>query len=461
MFVKSSVSAGLLVAVANFAAGVSASPVLLKREMAAVGSKLLLTPAPSAPTSGSSMALTSQDSFIWTHEDQGIFANLTLKASNSFRLLNALHFQGAVESVDCTTEDITMKFASASDLRAAQAAWTWVNQAASNTIIYVAEGDACAGDSGRQPFSVESITYDAAANTALMAAAKARWRDFAEDASIHIAGTAAAAASGNGARAVSKDVSIDVSHDFSGPIYSTTVGGVDLGVSCSDCKTRGSLNADITLSLSDGFEASITTQNDFGATVEVSLTAGGSISSPISTSIPIASVALPGFSIAGVVDIGPQLTVVADATISSFSASATASVGAQASLPDGSGIVLGQSANIHPTISPVGLGVSGSVSAGAKVVPLITLDLAATFLGEGLVAGLVLQAPVLSATFDGAASTGGVSACGSSGTAQVSVEVDVGVELDAFGGFGSGSDQPNKVTVFSESETLYKACLSV
>ncbi|KAL7796772.1 hypothetical protein V8C37DRAFT_327830 [Trichoderma ceciliae] len=456
MFVKSSATAGLLVALVNFAASVSASPVLLKRETAAVPGKLLLTPAPSAGSGDSDLALTSQDNFIWAHEDQGIFANMTLKTAKGFRLLNALNFQDVVESVDCTSQDITMKFGSASSLQVARTAWNWVNQEASNTIIYVAEGDACAGDHGRQPFSVQSITYDAAANTAIMAATKAKWRDFADDASIRITGTPA---SGNGARDVGKDVSIDVGHDFSGPIYSTTINGVNLGISCSSCKTQGSLNADITLSLSHGFEASVTTQNSFGAAFQVSLTAGGSISSPLSVSIPIASVPLAGFSIADVVDIGPQLTIVADASISGFSASATATVGVQAGLPDGSGFALGQSSpNIQPVITPFGLSMSGSVSVSAKVAPTITLDLAATFLGKGLIGGLALQAPVINANFAGAASTAGQTACGGS-TAEVSAEIDIGVELDAFGGFGSASDQPNKATVFSKSETLLNACL--
>lgn len=70
MFVKSTVSAGLLVALANFA---SASPVLLKREAAAaVAPNFLLTPAPLTSSDGSNLGLVSQDNFIWTHEDQGV-----------------------------------------------------------------------------------------------------------------------------------------------------------------------------------------------------------------------------------------------------------------------------------------------------------------------------------------------------------------------------------------------------
>jgi hypothetical protein len=387
----------------------------------------------------------------------GIYANLTVTANQGVRLLSGLGFQDVVESVDCNTQDVTVKFDSASSLQAAQTAWGWVNQAASNTIIYVAEGDACAGDIGRQPFSVESITYDTTANTATLAATKATWKSFAEDASIRISG---APTTGSSTRSISENVPIDISHDFSGPIYSTTIDGVNLGISCSTCNTQGTIDADITLSLSNGFQASVTTQNSLGATFEVSLTAGGAISSPLSTSIPIYSVALAGFSIADVVTIGPQLTVVADATLSGFSASATATVGVEASLPDGSGFTLGQSANIHPVISATGLSMSGSVSVAATIAPQITLQLAATFFDEGLIGGIVLQAPKLSATFNGAASTAGESACGSS-TAEVSVEVDVGVELDAFGGFGSTTDQPNKATVFSTSTTLWKACLVV
>ncbi|KAL7906045.1 hypothetical protein GGI35DRAFT_482831 [Trichoderma velutinum] len=459
MFIKSAASAGLLLALANFA---SASPVLMKKDAAAsaVANKILLTPAPPASGDGSNLALASQDNFLWTHDDQGIQANMTLQASKNFRLLSAPNFQDVVQSVDCSTEDITIKFGSASSLQAAQAAWKWVNQAASNTLIYVADDEACAGDKGRQPFSVESITYDTTANTALMAATKAHWRDFAEDASIHITGVPAA---GNTARDIGKDVSIDIGHDFSGTnIYSTVIDNVNLALTCSTCKTQGQLNADITLSLSNGFEASLTTSGNLGATVEVSLTAGGSISSPLSTSIPIATVPLAGFSIADVVDIGPQLNIVADATISGFSASATATVGATASLPDGSGFSLGKSANIQPTFQATGLGLSGEASVSAQVSPVFTLQLAATFLGEGLVGGLALQAPVLKATFAGQATSAGTAACGSNtGIAEVGVEIDVGAELDVFGGFGGATDQPNKTPIFNKSTTLWNACLVV
>ncbi|KAK4064473.1 hypothetical protein Trihar35433_7990 [Trichoderma harzianum] len=458
MFVKSAASAGLLLALTNFA---SASPVLLKKDVAAspAANKILLTPAAPASGDGSNLALASQDNFIWTHDDQGIQANMTLQASKNFRLLSAPNFQDVVQSVDCSTEDITLKFDSASSLQAAQAAWKWVNQAASNTIIYVADDEACAGAKGRQPFSVESITYDTTANTALFAATKAAWRDFAEDASIRISGVPAA---GNTARDIGKDVSIDIGHDFSQPIYSTTIDGVNLAIACSNCKTQGTLNADITLSLSNGFEASLTTSGNLGATVEVSVTAGGSISSPLSTNIPIATVPLAGFSIADVVDIGPQLTIVADASISGFSASATATVGATASLPDGSGFTLGQGANLNPTISATGLSLSGEVSLSAQVAPVFTLQLAATFLGEGLVGGLALQAPVLKADFAGQATSAGTAQCGANtGIAEVGVEVDVSAELDVFGGFGGATDQPNKTSLFNKSTTLWKACLAL
>ncbi|KAL7953412.1 hypothetical protein V8C34DRAFT_321097 [Trichoderma compactum] len=458
MFVKSAISAGLLLALTNFA---SASPVLLKKDVAtpAVANKILLTPAAPAGGDGSNLALASQDNFIWTHDDQGIQANLTLQASKNFRLLSAPNFQDVVQSVDCSSDDITIKFGSASSLQAAQAAWKWVNQAASNTIIYVADDAACAGDKGRQPFSVESITYDTAAGTALLAATKAAWRDFAEDASIRISGVPAA---GNTARDIGKDVSIDISHDFSQPIYSTTIDGVNLAIACSNCKTQGTLNADITLSLSNGFEASLTTSGNLGATVEVSVTAGGSIGSPLSTNIPIATVPLAGFSIADVVDIGPELTIVADASISGFSASATATVGATASLPDGSGFTLGQGSNLQPTIQASGLSLSGDVSLTAQVAPVFTLQLAATFLGEGLVGGLALQAPVLKADFAGQATSAGTAQCGANtGIAEVGVEVDVSAELDVFGGFGGATDQPNKTSLFNKSTTLWNACLVV
>lgn len=384
---------------------------------------------------------------------------MTVTANQGVRLLSALNFQDVVESVDCSSQDVTVKFDGATSLKAAQTAWAWVNQAAANTIIYIAEGDTCAGDSGRQPFSVESITYDTTANTATLAATKAAWKSFAQDASIRISGTPATA-SGTSTRSISENVPINVSHDFSGPIYSTTIDGVNLAISCSTCNTQGTLNADITLSLSNGFQASVTTSNSLGATFEVSLSAGGAISSPISANIPIFSTALAGFTIADVVTIGPQLQLVAAASISSFSASATATIGVEATLPDGSGFTLGQGVNISPVIQATGLGLSGQVSLAASIVPTATLQLAATFFDEGLIGGIALKAPQLTANFAGAASTAGETACGNS-NAEVSVEIDAGVELDAFGGFGSDTDQPNLTKIFSTSTTLWKACLVV
>jgi hypothetical protein len=66
MFVKNSASAGLLMALANFAA---ASPVLMKRDAPAAPANVVLSPA---GDSGSNLALATKDHFIWTHEDQGM-----------------------------------------------------------------------------------------------------------------------------------------------------------------------------------------------------------------------------------------------------------------------------------------------------------------------------------------------------------------------------------------------------
>ncbi|KAH0489390.1 hypothetical protein TgHK011_009822 [Trichoderma gracile] len=465
MFVKSAASAGLLLALANYA---SASPVLAKRVDAvapAVANKFLLTPDTPADNDGSNLSLKTEESYIWSHQDQGIVANMTLQAASGFRLLTAISMQDVVESVDCATEDITIKFGSAASLQAAQEAWKWVNADAANTMIYVAEGQACAGTKGRQPFAVESISYDATAKTALMAASLTKWKDFAEDASIRIAGVPVDGGSGGSnatvrRRGVSKDVTIDIGHDFSGPIFSTDVDGISVALNCDSCKTHGTANADITLSLSSGFSATVRTENSFGADMTVSLTASGTLTDPLSFSVPIATVPLAGFSIADLVDFGPQLSISADASVSAISASATASLGVSASLPDGSGFTLGQVADIQPSVQTTKLGVTGSVSVTAKVGPVVALELVASFLGKGVVGGLALQAPVLSADFEGSASSMGMLACGNN-TAEVSLELDVGVELDGFAGFGGAGDRPNQKAVFQKDAQVFKSCLTV
>ncbi|KAL7807510.1 hypothetical protein V8C44DRAFT_367425 [Trichoderma aethiopicum] len=469
MFIKSAASAGLLLALANYA---SASPVLAKRVDAvapAVANKFLLTPDTPAGTDGSNLSLKTEESYIWSHPDQGIVANMTLQAASGFRLLTAINMQDVVQSVDCATEDITIKFGSAASLQAAQEAWKWVNADPANTMIYVAEGQACAGTKGRQPFAVESIRYDDAAKTALMAASLAKWRDFAADASIRIAGVPVDTGSSSGnattttarRRGMSKDVTLDIGHDFSGPIFSTAIDGVNVALNCDSCKTHGTANADITLSLSSGLSASVRTEDSFGVDLDVSLTASGTLTEPLSLSVPIATVPLAGFSIADLVDFGPQLSIAADASVSAVSAAATASLGVSASLPDGSAFTLGQSSdNIQPSVQTTKLGVTGSVSVTAKVGPVVSLELVASFLGEGVVGGFALQAPVLSADFEGSASSMGVLACGNS-TAEVSLALSVGVELDGFAGFGGAGDRPNQKAVFQKDAQVFKSCLTV
>ncbi|KAK5988392.1 hypothetical protein PT974_12546 [Cladobotryum mycophilum] len=468
MFWKTtSASAAFVAVLADTFTGAAAGPIFATRDepAPAASSPVVLQPAPIPGENFSGYndpSLSSSDNFYWAQQEQGILANMTLSVANGFRLLNSHRFGDIVEAVDCSNADVTIKFNSADNLNAAKNAWTWVNNKPENTVVYVVDGSSCGGQNQRQPYYVNSISYDEKSNSATLEASTAKWQDFADDATIRLHGLPADGETAKrGWTSINKDVSINVAHDFGGHIYSTVYNGINIGIDCTDCKTTGTIEADITLSFSNGFQATMTAHNSFGFRFAVGLSASGAIHSPwASQSFRVATVPLAGISISDVVELGPEITFDVQASISDLTAAFNTNFGIAMTLPEGSQMTLGQSANLNPSFSKIGPSISGSVSTSARLAPLATLSMAGTFMGKGLVGGLSLNAPILTANVKAAGnSAGGV--CPNGGTTGVAYSVNVGMEVDAFGGFGSISDQPHKTALYTKNAPIVNDCVRI
>lgn len=389
---------------------------------------------------------------------------MSLEVKPGYRLLNGNNFADLVDRVDCSANStIKVTFSNDEHVKSAQKSWAWVNKEAANTVIFIVDGEKCGGKHGRQPYFVTAVQYNTISKTASMKASTAPWESFVHDAELEIKGDNQPSAGFNGTskRFLSKNFPINIGHDFSQNLISTDFHGVNLGFDCLDCSTHGTLDAAINLSFSKGFSASVTMRDDVALRVGLGLSASGAVAGPFLTkSIRVGQLGLPGFSIGGIAEIGPQLTLDAQATLGTASAKLEAKFGGVMSFENGQKVQIGKgaTATLHPTFSAIPPSIDGDVSIAAKVNPLVTLNLSALFFGKGITGGVALAAPILSVSA-GASVSSTNTTCG--GHASVNFAVDVGVEVDGFAGFGSPGDLPNKTVLFALNQPLINQCVAI
>ncbi|KAM3511093.1 hypothetical protein MY11210_005267 [Beauveria gryllotalpidicola] len=428
--------------------------------------------SPAAPIGGNGnkfatdhddLTLLQEDNFYWTHEGEGLLANMTVTAKPAYRLLNEHNFADLVRSVDCSNaEQIKIEFDSASTVAEAKKAWGWVSEDDANTLIYVVDAPGCGGEYGRQPYHVSAVTYDddddAAAVVSLVVRAAGQWSDFIEDATVNIGGDVEAQKL-NRRLSYSKKAKISLEHVFNKHFYDADIGPAHLSVDCSDCGTHGSLETDITISTKKGFRASAVTADNVSVRLAVAITASAAIStSHLSQSIQIAKFPLAEFKVADIVKIRPEITLNIVIAVSDIRGSITSVVGAELDFANGQSIAIGKgSTGLDARFQRIGPTFSGKVDATARINPLLTLDLSGKILGKHVTGGLGLAAPYLA--FAVGADVREPSACSNANSVHFSL--DVGVELVSFYGFGKPGDEPHKKVIYQKDHPLLKECIAL
>ena len=173
-----------------------------------------------------------------------------------------------------------------------------------------------------------------------------------------------------------------------------------------------------------------------GADITLALSISGELGDGFNPPpVTLLDIPIDGINIANLVTLGPQLKINLGASVDSWSATATASVGATASIPDGSMALVDfqDSANnmvtdFKPTFDLIDPSLDAEISAGASVFTELALTLDAKFKGIGISAGVTLKVPDFSVTFDATGSTDG----GDCGDVSASLSLDAGLTADAF-----------------------------
>jgi hypothetical protein len=269
-----------------------------------------------------------------------------------------------------------------------------------------------------------------------------------------------------------KSVSVSVAETFNKNIFNKTIDGVTASLDCVNCGTTGALDFDFSLNggLFTSFSGSATlTPSGLGATAELGLTLSGDLTDEINESITLFQTALPGgIDIPGVFSLGPQLVVDASADISSVTAAATLSFGVAITIPDTATakVDFTDSSNNAfsgwtPQFSAIGPSVDASVSVSGSAGPRIAVELDASALGKSIGAGVSLSAPEFTLDLSAQASTSG-GICGNDDV-QLGIEfnVNIGAELDAFGGLGAASSLPNPITLTSIATPIFSTCVTI
>lgn len=333
------------------------------------------------------------------------------------RYLSAERFSDVISSIDCPTGQIAFTFSSQDAFASAQQQWGWVNEG-NRSVVITLESGTC-GNEKRQPYLAENVVYNSGSRRATFKAAVSNWVDSCPGYKI-VADSqgilSQAGSDGTLTRRVSADAGIDLTHDFSGNIFSApdvANSSLEFNLDCKNCATQGRLDFH--------FEGGVDLGNIFGggdvltasaevkptgvgATVELGFRLGGELTSELSFTPSLPPFTLPGGISAGPFVIGPNLVVSYVASLSSVSAEAELSIGTKITIQDAAvaRIAINDGDNTFdgwtPSFEQIGPDLSASVSVSANTGPQISVELDVTAFDKGLVAGLLLAAPQLTAS---------------------------------------------------------------
>lgn len=413
------------------------------------------------------------------HPDASAVAELVVSTSNeNERYLSDAQFAQAIQETRCTASSISLSFNDTKSFEIAQSQWQWINQPGNQLYLFL-DQPGCGEDEARQPYNVTGVTF--ANNTAHLQAFESQWTDVAGTYQLRYgAPPSRSDPEPRGFGDIDEDlgtVSLDFDHDISGTIISED--DLSLDLDCNPCRTFGAVNLHFEFRATNlGFSdqtavLSVTTPEQLGANITLNLAADKALTNVVQGTYPIYQLDLPHLaSIPGVFEVGPVLRVQAYADVSKITASANLTTGVDVTIDSSSHVDFDlfhpdsySTGGWMPSFAVQTPSASDNVSVSANVGTEIILDLEASVFSVGLMAGLALVAPEISADLSFATDAAGGICNTDDGTAGLSFDLGVGAELDVFAGLNADSSfdtasLPNKKELFSTSTQLYYTCLA-
>jgi hypothetical protein len=271
---------------------------------------------------------------------------MTMFTGDEELIVSMERFAQELKAVNCS-QNMMMSFKSNSSYQSAIQSWDWVNFNEQRTFIMIANYPGCGADNTRQPWVVSNVDYDPKHLIVHLNATKKEWTEVAHTYNLDFGQYSAPASSKARRMSFDKQVNLDLTAIL--PASFTTsvdiVPNLNVGVTCSNCGTKG------TLTLAGHVETSwwdvqtfTITANPTGVQMDLNLGISVSATDPALSFNPAPwdffTLPLGGFEIPELVTLGPELTLGAGFGIAGVTGTATISTSITGTIPDSSTAVI-------------------------------------------------------------------------------------------------------------------------
>jgi len=356
--------------------------------------------------------LCSANQALYKGSADNVFVNMTMFAGDEELIISMERFSQELNAVNCS-QNMIMSFKSNSSYQNAIQSWDWVNFNEQRTFIMIANYPGCGTDNSRQPWVVSNVDYDPEYLIVHLNATKKEWTEVAHTYNLDFGQYSAPTSSKARRMSFDKQINLDLTATL--PASFTTsvnvVPDLSVGVTCSNCGTKG------TLTLAGHVETSwwdvktfTVTANPTGVQMDLNLAISVSATDPTLSFNPAPwdffTLPLGGFEIPGLVTLGPELTLGAGFGITGVTGTATLSTSITGTIPDSSTAVVNvlgddQGATYSgwvPVWSAGPMNVSEKISSSISVFGNAKVGIALEVLGTGVELDFNLKIPDVALT---------------------------------------------------------------
>lgn len=256
-------------------------------------------------------------------------------------ILSMERFDGMLTEVECNADNLALTFEDDATFLYAQKVWDWVNGADNHSFVMVAGPGDCGNNTRRLPYVISTIQYDEVANKATLAASLSNWEAIAHSYDLVVGGVSGSPGANNQTQAIQKrdidkSTSVDFVHDFPFSV-ALSANGLSASLACTNCSTTGQFDMEFTISqkffIPTGASMKIQPRG-VSAIAQVKLSGSGTVTDALTKEFTLLEIPISAFTIPGVFDLGPFLTISVGAEISGITISAGVTTGATMKFDD-------------------------------------------------------------------------------------------------------------------------------
>lgn len=271
-------------------------------------------------------------------------------ASDDEFILPVENFAKRMKSISCGVpgKPMLLEFSDTESLKYAKSAWKWVDNADVNHFVLVTEPDMCYKGDNRSPYLVSAIKFDDAKLSAEITAEERPWDEVAQQFRLNLGHEYVDPATSNVthphlARRGDDGTQMDISHTFNGNLFnyakdSKETAGMALSANL-ELTTGGSIIADFDvekniLQIPKDATLKIHPQG-VNALMKLSLDVDGKLGKELQWDMkPEIEIPVQALKIAGLLEIGPFVTLGVHFGSTALEGTGTMSVGAKATVKD-------------------------------------------------------------------------------------------------------------------------------